>query len=244
MKMRHSSFILVCVFTLNVAATAQDQNIAGVEMTTYYIGFLRSGPKRGAEGGAAAEEIQEAHMAHIRGMGATGKLVGAGPFGDDGRLRGIFIFKTGSLDEARAMAEADPAVKAGRLVVDLHPWLAPKGIGAKHSEAKKKNPEAKDEMVVYQLALLGRGPGWTAASTPANERLQADHMAYVIGMIKSGRFVAAGPLTDGGDTLGLIVIEAASADEAKALIDNDPKVKTGHLVYELHPWWTAKGVMP
>jgi uncharacterized protein YciI len=33
-----------------------------------------------------------------------------------------------SIDEARALAETDPAVKAGRLAMDIHPWLVPEGV--------------------------------------------------------------------------------------------------------------------
>jgi len=35
----------------------------------------------------------------------------------------VFVFNTESADEARAWAAADPAVQAGRLVVEIHPWL-------------------------------------------------------------------------------------------------------------------------
>ena len=56
------------------------------------------------------------------------KLVVAGPFGDDTALRGVFVFKVASIDEARALAETDPAVQAGRLVIEMHPWLVPEGI--------------------------------------------------------------------------------------------------------------------
>ncbi|HJP92345.1 MAG TPA: YciI family protein [Pyrinomonadaceae bacterium] len=52
----------------------------------------------------------------------------AGPFGDNGNLRGIFVFKVASLDEAKELAAADPAIKAGRLAIEIYPWMVPEGI--------------------------------------------------------------------------------------------------------------------
>ncbi|WP_207433627.1 YciI family protein [Sabulibacter ruber] len=96
------------------------------DMKTYYMAFLKKGPNRGHDSLTAAK-IQEAHMAHINKMAAEGKLTLAGPFLDDGDLRGIFIFNVRTMEEAKALTEADPAVKAGRLVMELHPWYAQKG---------------------------------------------------------------------------------------------------------------------
>jgi uncharacterized protein YciI len=42
--------------------------------------------------------------------------------------RGILIFKTATMEEAKALAGNDPAVKAGRLVVEIHPWMVQKGV--------------------------------------------------------------------------------------------------------------------
>jgi uncharacterized protein len=66
-------------------------------------------------------------MAHIREMGASGKLVAAGPFLDDGPLAGIFVFDA-TPEEARALADRDPAVQAGRLLLDLHGWMVAEGV--------------------------------------------------------------------------------------------------------------------
>ena len=98
-----------------------------MKMTTYYFAFLRRGPKWTPEKTAETEKLQAAHMANINAMAATGKLVIAGPFENAGNYAGVFVFKVGSLDEAKALAEGDPAVKAGRLTVDVHPWMVPQG---------------------------------------------------------------------------------------------------------------------
>jgi uncharacterized protein YciI len=101
---------------------------AEYEMTTYYVAFLYKGPAWSPEETPERAKIQEGHMANIQKMAATGKLLVAGPFTDDGDLRGLFVFGTSSLEEAKAMAEQDPAVKAGRLRFEWHPWFAAKNI--------------------------------------------------------------------------------------------------------------------
>jgi uncharacterized protein YciI len=71
--------------------------------------------------------IQAGHMANIRAMWQARKLIIAGPIGDDGDLRGIFIFRVPRLEDAQALVASDPAVKAGRLVGEIHPWWIEKG---------------------------------------------------------------------------------------------------------------------
>ena len=98
------------------------------EMTTYVLGFLKKGPNWGQGSKEESARIQDGHMANIRKMAAAGKLIVAGPMGDDTDLRGIFIFKAKSPDEVLAMCAEDPAIKAGRLLLELHPWFAAAGL--------------------------------------------------------------------------------------------------------------------
>ncbi len=72
-------------------------------------------------------EIQAGHMKNLEAMAASGDLVLAGPFESDGALRGVLVFRTKDPERIRAMVAEDPAVKAGRLGVDLYPWSLPKG---------------------------------------------------------------------------------------------------------------------
>jgi uncharacterized protein len=90
-------------------------------MKKYVVAFLKAGPKRDQDPGAAAK-LQQAHMENISRMAKEGKLIVAGPFMDNGPLRGIYIFNTESLEDAKKWTETDPAIQAGRLELELHPW--------------------------------------------------------------------------------------------------------------------------
>jgi uncharacterized protein YciI len=98
------------------------------KLTTAYLAFLTRGEKWTAERTPATAEVQKAHLANIQKLAEMKKLVVAGPFGDNGTLRGIFVFKVNSLEEAKSLAATDPAVQAGRLALQIHPWLVPEGI--------------------------------------------------------------------------------------------------------------------
>lgn len=98
------------------------------EMTTYVLGLLKKGPKWGEGSKEETAKLQEGHMANIRRMGESGKLIVAGPLTDNGEIRGIFIFQAKTPAEVQEMATDDPAIKAGRLVLELHPWYAGAGL--------------------------------------------------------------------------------------------------------------------
>lgn len=132
--------VAACVLAvLTLAGVSSAAPPEEYEMTTYYVAFLYRGPAWSPEDTPERAKIQEGHMANIRRMAETGKLLVAGPFTDDGDLRGLFVFRTGTLEEAKAMAEQDPAVKAGRLRLEWHPWFAAKNI----SVTAKAAPAAK-----------------------------------------------------------------------------------------------------
>lgn len=96
------------------------------ELKQYFLVFLKTGPNRNQDSATGAK-IQQAHLLHMRSMVETGKMDMAGPLGDDGDIRGICIYNVPTAAEAKACAEADPAVKAGRLIVEVHPFWTHKG---------------------------------------------------------------------------------------------------------------------
>jgi len=97
------------------------------ELKTYYFGLISRGAKWTAERTPETDKLQAGHMANINAMAKAGKLVIAGPFDNAGNYAGVFVFKVDTLEEAKALSAGDPAVIAGRLAVDVHPWMVLKG---------------------------------------------------------------------------------------------------------------------
>ena len=137
--------LLIFFLVSAAAASAQDMDTTEVQkpetfqmqwkdstitMQKYFVVFLKAGPER-SQSKEEAEEIQEKHLNHLSKMAEMGKTSITGPMGDDGDIRGIVIYNTATAEEAKQLAEQDPAVKAGRLVVEVHPWWAAKGASLK-----------------------------------------------------------------------------------------------------------------
>ena len=96
-------------------------------MQQYFIAFLKSGPER-SQSKEETDSLQRLHLAHLGKMYEMGYADISGPFGDNGDIRGITIYNVPTLKIADSLANADPMVKAGRLVIEMHPWWAAKGF--------------------------------------------------------------------------------------------------------------------
>jgi hypothetical protein len=75
-----------------------------------------------------AAELQDRHLAFRADLRDRGHLVGGGPLvdQDDERLRGISIMACDP-ETARLLSSADPAVRAGRLAIEVMTWMVPAG---------------------------------------------------------------------------------------------------------------------
>jgi len=81
------------------------------------------------------ETIQNAHLSHLADLHEAGQLLAAGPLRDpDRELRGIALLNVG-VDEARALFENDPAVRAGWFDLRIYPWFSPAGA-VRHSRTE------------------------------------------------------------------------------------------------------------
>ena len=200
----------------------------------YFFGLLTRPANAPQLSKEAAQKLQEEHMANIRKLHAENKLVMAGPFLDDTTLRGVFVLKAGSKEQAQEWANSDPAVKAGRLAAEVHgPWLIqPNVISAASS------PEAMEQ---YTMALMNRTEKW-GSPVVFFQQLLKQHHEYLGKLVEQESLAVAGPLGDEGD-LGGIAIYRVGAEQAAKLAREDPLVKAGYFKLEMHPWITARGVL-
>lgn len=115
---------VIAVNSLNPDYDADRPVTSGADeygMKRYVMAFLKRGPNsdRTKE---EAKVLQSAHMANIGRLADAGKLVLAGPFLEEGELRGIYIFNVVSIEEAKALTASDPAIQAGSLIMELKTW--------------------------------------------------------------------------------------------------------------------------
>ena len=110
-------------------------------MKQYVVAFLKRGPNRNMDS-VETERLQKAHLKNIVRLGKEGKLICAGPFLDDGDIRGIYIFNVKTIEEAQKLTQTDPAIQKGSLIMELHPWYGSAALIAIqeiHPTIEKKN---------------------------------------------------------------------------------------------------------
>ncbi len=96
-------------------------------MAQYVMAFLKTGPNPSKDSLTRAK-LQRAHLDNITRLAEEGKLLLAGPFLDGGDIRGIYVFDVKTTEEAEALTKTDPAIQAGSLVMELHPWYGSASI--------------------------------------------------------------------------------------------------------------------
>jgi uncharacterized protein YciI len=92
-----------------------------------------------------AVELQDRHLAFRAGLRDQGYLLAGGPLldQDDERLRSISVMSVDP-ETARQLSEEDPAVRAGRLAVEVMTWMVPAGnVRFVHVSAPRSTAEAE-----------------------------------------------------------------------------------------------------
>ena len=90
----------------------------------YVVWLLRKGPNWPARPDRA---LMQAHTEAVKNMKQSGKLLIGGPLKDE-EGGWMYLFLTDTLEEARELVEADPAIQSGHFSYTLRPWMAIEGL--------------------------------------------------------------------------------------------------------------------
>ena len=205
------------------------------KLMQFQMALMKRGPKWSPAASREWAELRPRHFAHLWSMLEANKLVIAGAIHDNSELVEVYVFRTKSAEEATAWLNQDPAVAAGFMIPELHPWW---------SEDVMKKTAAPNKFTTAYLAVLTRGDKWTPEKTPATEEIQKGHLANIQRLAEMKKLVVAGPFGDDGKLRGIFVFKVASIDEARELAATDPAVKSGRLALEIHPWVVPEGILP
>jgi len=101
-----------------------------VDLQAYELVLLRRPASAPDYPDEELERIQREHLAYHARLREAGHVVTNGPVVDqpDPSLRGLTFYRTGSLERSRALALDDPAVRAGRLTVEIMTWYCGPGL--------------------------------------------------------------------------------------------------------------------
>lgn len=203
--------------------------------TDYVFCFLVSGTARAGITPERAQELQRGHMANISRLAAERTLLVAGPFAEprlDPRLRGVFVFDVASVPDARALVATDPAVEAGTLAAELHPFRSrarlralPELYEANERERRAADPNAPPfEGRRYVLVQAADGAAAARALTP---------------LIEDGRVLFHGRL--GGELAGnlLACLDETELEAARARLEAAAARAEVELDWQLMPWFAS-----
>jgi uncharacterized protein YciI len=231
-----ASFVIALTFGLTLAL-AQQQEEPKSRLVQFQMAILEKGPKWTGTQAPETQKILHQHLINVLALLDSGKAVAAGPFGDDTDQAGIFILRASSAAEAKTWVDADPVVKAGLFVAEMHTWW---------SEDIFRKRSSPLQMKTLYFGFLKKGPNRKEGDdkNPEIQELQKAHLANINRLAATKKLVMAGPFGDDGPLRGIFVFRVGSQAEAQELCDTDPMIKIGRLVIELHPWQVPEGLIP
>jgi len=125
-------FLSICILSATLTSFSQtnssyDKKLADslkgddYGMKNYVLAILKTGPKTFEK--PKLDSLFRGHMDNIVKLASEGKLVVAGPLGQNDRnYRGIFILNVDNFDAAKALLQGDPSIVQGLFDVEYFKW--------------------------------------------------------------------------------------------------------------------------
>ena len=229
--------VLASIFALCVSSTLFAQPKEEHKLVQFQMAIIGKGPKWVSTSNEERTVILQQHLQYAVSLLSSGREVIAGPFSEGTDLFGIFILRAITIAEAKSWIDDDPAVKAGLMVPEIHPWFS-------EDIFKKITLPKKMEVVYFGFLKKGSNRKEGDDKNPEIQELQKAHIANIVRLAEMKKMVMAGPFGDDGELRGIFVFRVPSMKEAQDLAATDPMIKIDRLRIDLHPWHVPVGVIP
>lgn len=189
----------------------------------YYFLFLNSNPSKAELPKSAVDSLQKAHIENIGRLARENKLLVAGPFEGGG---GLFILNTSEFHVAQSWILTDPAIQAGRYLLELLPYKPRINIPCLASE----------DAAMSLFTFVRYEPYLTKFNVQQAAQLFQSHDEHLKKVINEHEVITEGIFlpNDGG-----ILIIKGELNEA--LIMQDPAVHDGILFPQIKKLYMAEG---
>lgn len=228
-----TSILRLFLCALALASCKSTSSSSSAANDRWVFAFLVSGPNAASTPAAERQKIQGEHLANIGRLANEDKLVVAGPFGNERptpELRGVFIFDTRDVAQAREWTNTDPAVKAGVLAMELAPLKTSAPLRRSVELYREREAAAKAEGREFKMESSIR-PYVMLLAQDANA---AD--AALAGLRKQQKIVMEGRLDDSPRGKWLVVLDAPDVASASEMLGEKRKALGEHT---LSSWWAS-----
>ena len=99
------------------------------------------------------------------------------------------------------------------------------------------------EMKLYYFVFLNAVKDRPVIDSVTAMEIQRGHMANLERMYYEGKSILAGPFMDGGEMRGIVILDVASEEEARAQMNRDPAIINGRLEAVIKKWYGPAGLI-
>jgi uncharacterized protein YciI len=218
---------------LGTAVSAQQApKIDEYKMTTYQLVILKKSSMWLDAEVVNGPMNRKRHRDYVGELVMSGRLAIGGLFSENANLEGAY-FVSGTPEEARAIASADPT--SAWWDVDVLQWMGPEGWF-------QKPPDPAQTETIY-FGFLVTGENVAPVSQEEQKTLMTGHLGYMDGQAKIGALVLAGPLIKAAPRRGLIAYRLPTMAAAVERASGDPMIEAGRMKPELYAWTIPRGIL-
>lgn len=216
--------------------------MSGVRFDLFTIVLLtrRAGAPPSGEETAALPDSQLTVNADLHG---GGHLLAAGPLAD-ARFHELSVWAL-EPERVRLLHERGPAMRAGRLSIEVARWMVPdRTVAFTRVPPSRSAGEAtggKLPLDRLTITLLVARPDAPPLDEAARGELQDAHLARNAGLHDAGHLLTAGPLRHGA--LRALLIWSLEPEQVHGLVAADPLVQAGRVSATVMPWTVPGGAI-